>query len=86
VGFDKVTGSQSCAERQLTGKNTGSDNARKLACVVTGAGRVSTTDAKQIEHSRLRFENSTTTNSADLNTRHGDRDLKVTTEAGKLLA
>jgi hypothetical protein len=86
VSFDKVTGSKRCAERQLTGKDTSGDNTRELTGVITGACRVSTTDAKQIEHGRLRLENCATTNGADLNTRHRDRDLKVAMETVEMLA
>jgi hypothetical protein len=81
-----MASSKGCAERQLTSKNTSSNDTCELTSVVARVCRVSATDAEQIEHGRLRLEDCTTTDGANFNTRHGDRDLKVTTKADKMLA
>jgi hypothetical protein len=86
VCLDKVTSSKSCAERQLTGEDTSSNDTCELASVIAGVCRVSATDAEQIEHGRLRLEDCTTTDGANFDTRHGDRDLKVTTKTDNMLA
>jgi len=81
-----VTSSKGCAERQLTSQNTSSNDTCKLTGVVTGACRVGTTDAEQIEHGRLGLKNCTTTDGTNFDTGHRDRDLEVTTKASKMLA
>jgi hypothetical protein len=86
VCLDKVTSSKGCAERQFTGEDTSSNDTCELAGVVTGACRVSTADTEQVEHGRLRLEDCTTANGTDFDTRHGDRDLKVTTKTDNMLA
>jgi hypothetical protein len=86
VCLDKVTSSKGCTERQFTGEDTSSNNTCKLASVVARVSRVGATDTEQIEHGRLRLEDCTTTNGTDFDTRHGDRDLKVTTKTDSMLA
>jgi hypothetical protein len=86
VGLDQMASSESCTKRQLTGEDTSSDNTCKLASVVTGVCRVGTTNTEQVEHGGLGLENCTTTNGTNFNTRHRDRDLKVTTKTIKMLA
>jgi hypothetical protein len=86
VGLDQMTSSESCTKRELTGKNTSSNNTCELASIVTGVCRMGTTDAKQVEHGGLGLENCTTTNGTNFDTRHRDRDLEVTTKTIEMLA
>jgi hypothetical protein len=81
-----MASSKGCAERQFTSKDTSSNNTCELASIVTGVCRVGTTDAEQVEHGGLGLEDCTTTNGAYFDTRHGNRDLKVTTKTDKMLA
>ena len=82
---DEVTGRESAAERQLTGKHSGSHNAGKTASILARMSRVWAANAQHVEHSGLRVENGTSTKSADLERRHGDGDLERTTKAEKSL-
>jgi len=86
VGSNKVAGGEGGAERQLTSKNTSGNNTRELTRVVTRVRRVSSADAKKIEHGGLGLEDCTTTDSTNFDTRHRDRDLKVSMKAGQMLA
>ena len=72
-----MTGGKRRAEAELTGKNGGGNDTRQLACVFAGAGRVSTANTQEIQHSPLRFKDSATANSAYLNGRHRHGDLEV---------
>ena len=85
MSSDEVASSKGCAERQLTSKNTSSNDTCELTSVVTGACGVSSTDAEQVEHGGLRLENCTTTDSTNFDTRHRDRDLEVTAKTGEML-
>lgn len=78
VGSDQVSCSQGSTQTELTSQHRGGNDARQLAGVFTRGGGVRSPDTKQVKHSGLRFKDSTTTNGADLDGRHGDGDLEVT--------
>jgi hypothetical protein len=77
VRLDEVASTQCAVERQLTCEHTGGDDARKLARIVARRFGVCAAHAKKVEHGRLRVENSTATNGADLDGGHGDGDLEI---------
>jgi hypothetical protein len=84
VCLDKVTGAQGAVEGQFTCEHTGGDDARELACVVTGRFRVRATDTEKIEHGGLGVENGAAADGADFDRGHGDGDLEVTVDAGSV--
>ena len=79
--LDKMTGAQSAVERQLSSENAGTDDAGKLACVVTRSLLVRAAYAKEVQHSGLGLKDGTAANGADLNRGHGDGDLEVAVDA-----
>jgi hypothetical protein len=86
MSLDQMASSKGCTKRQLTSKDTSSNDTCELTSIVTGVCRVCTTDAEQVEHGGLGLENCTTTNGTNFDTRHRDRDLEVTTKTDKMLA
>ena len=85
VRLDEMASSKRTAQTELTGENSSSDDTSKLACVVTGAGRVGSPDAEQIKHGALGLKDSATAEGTDFEGGHGDRDLEGSAEAGVLL-
>lgn len=81
VRLDEMARSKRTAQTELTGENSSSDDTSKLACVVTGAGRVGSPDAEQIKHGALGLQDSTTANRTNLNRRHRNRNVEVTVHA-----
>ena len=79
--LDKMTSAQSAVERQLSSENASTNDAGKLACVVTRSLLVRAAYAKEVQHSGLRLKDSTAANGADLDGGHGDGDLEVTVDA-----
>ena len=77
VRSDKMTGAEGAVETEFTGKDTRSDDAGKLTRIVARRGWMSTTNAEEIQHGGLRFEDGTAANGTDLNGRHRDGDLQV---------
>ena len=82
---DKMTSAQSAVERQLSSENASTDDAGKLACVVTRNLLVRAANAEKVQHSGLGLKDCTAANGADLNGGHGDRDLEVAIDAGARL-
>lgn len=76
VSFDEMTGSESTAERQLSSKNSRSDDSGQALGVLASIGRVRSADAKHLKHSSLGIEDRTATDSANFERRHGHRDLE----------
>jgi hypothetical protein len=85
VGFDKVTSGKSSTETELTSQDGSRDYTGQLAGVLTGGGRVSATNTKQIQHRALGLENGTTADSSDLYGGHRHGDLKVTVVAADIV-
>ena len=81
VRSHEMTGSQSTAERKLTSENSSSHNTGQPSGVLAWAGGMGAADTEQVEHCRLGIKDSTTTERANLNGRHGDGDLQRPTEA-----
>jgi hypothetical protein len=81
VSPDKVTSSQSTAEREFSGKDRGTNNASQTAGVVTRVRGVRASDTKKVKHSALRLKDSTTTEGSDLKRGHRDRDLESSSQA-----
>ena len=65
-----MSSSQSATKTQLSCKNASSDYASKSASIVSRIGRVCTADSKKIQARALRFEDRTTANGTNLDTRH----------------
>jgi hypothetical protein len=76
-----MTSAQSAVERQLSSENASTDDAGKLACVVTRNLLVRAAYAEEVQHSGLGLKDGTAANGADLNGGHGDGDLKVAVDA-----
>ena len=79
--LDKMTSAKSAVERQLSSENTGTDDAGKLACVITRGLLVRAAYAKEVKHGGLGLKDGTAANSADLDGGHGDGDLEVAVDA-----
>lgn len=84
VCLDEVTCGQSGAQTKFTREDSGTDNAGKLACVVTGISGMGATHAKEVKHCRLRLKDSATTDGTNFNGWHRDRDLEVSVETDKM--
>lgn len=65
------------AKTQFPGKNTRSHDASETARVIPGVRGVSTSNAKEIEHSALRLENSPSANGTHFDRWHRHADLKI---------
>jgi hypothetical protein len=63
--LDEMASAQCRVQTQLSCKHTRSDNASKLARVVSRGGRVRAAYTKEIEHGGLRFEDSPAADGAD---------------------
>lgn len=70
VCLDKVASGQSGTQAKLSRKHGGGDNARQLPRVLARVARMRAPDAKHLQHRRLRLQNRTTANRADLNRGH----------------
>jgi hypothetical protein len=70
--FHQMSRSESSIQTQFARKHSGSNDARKLAGVVTWMGGVWATDTKEIEHCGLGFEDGAPAESADFDGGHGD--------------
>lgn len=81
VCLDKMPGSESTAERELTGQNSGSDNASQPPGVLSWAGGMRATDAEKVKHRTLGVEDGAAAKSADFDGRHGDGYLQRPTQA-----
>lgn len=77
VGADEVTGRERTDERQLSGKNRGSDDPGELLGILSRVGGMSTFDSQELEHSLLGSEHSATAHSPDFNARHGNGHQEV---------
>lgn len=80
VGLNEMVSSESGDEGELTSEDGTTDNHGKLTRVITRGGILtlgSTTAATDLETARLSRKMSTTTNSTDLDGRHGDRDMET---------
>lgn len=86
VRLDQVAGSQSTAQRQLTGEDGSTDDACQASRVVAGVGRVGATDTQHVEHGTLRLQDGSSAKSAHLDRWHGDGNLERSTEAGKIVS
>ena len=75
VRLHQMSRGQRRTQREFASKYTCSYNSRKLSSIVARVGGMRATDTEQIEHCCLRLEDGATTNSTDLDARHGHGDL-----------
>ena len=86
VCSDEMAGSECRTQTELTSKNGGCDDTGKLARVVAWIGGMRTADTKEVKHGLLRLKHSATSDCADFETGHADRDLQIAVVAECMLA
>lgn len=79
VCTNEVSGGKSAQKRQLTGHDRGGDNAGQALGVLTRSSLVRTPDAQHLEDRSLGTQNSTPTNSANLDGGHRYSHKKIFT-------
>ncbi len=68
--LDKMPSSQGAAEAKFARQNTGGHDPSQTTSVIARMGGVGTFDTEEIKHRTLGFENSATTNCANLDGWH----------------
>jgi hypothetical protein len=86
VCSDEMTSSKGSTETELTRQNSSRHDLGQTSRVVTGIGRVCTSDAQHVEKRRLCFQDGTTANGADFYRGHRHADLQVAVVTEDLLA
>lgn len=74
---DKMAGGKGTTQTDFTGKDASGHNSSEFPGIIAGIRWVGPSDAEEVEHGALRFQNSPASDRANFNRRHGDTDLKV---------
>lgn len=78
VRLDKMASGKGTAKTDFTGKDASSHNPSEFPGIIAGIRWVGPSDAKEVKHRALGFQDGPASNRADFNRRHGDTDLEVT--------
>ena len=81
MGLDEVAGGESAAQGQLTGKHSRRHDTGQALRVLSGGSRVGSADTEHVEHGALGLQDSTATNGAHFDRRHGHGYLEGSPQA-----
>mmetsp|Transcript_5998 Transcript_5998/g.9799 ORF Transcript_5998/g.9799 Transcript_5998/m.9799 type:complete len:227 (+) Transcript_5998:60-740(+) len=78
VTADEVTGSERRHQRELSSQHSSAHNTTQLTSIASWGLDICSSNTKQIQAGTLSREVSSTTDSSDLDRRHGSRDVEIT--------